>query len=269
MSSTTRIKSVKINLKRNLEERVEEEVALEVPITIYVNHEHIVTLFATPTQRRELAIGHLLGEGIIKRLEEIKDVKIRNNDVHVELQSDVAIRVRASKTLKVVSSACGSTEDFYKLLDRIDRPHVKSDFSIQAQELSLLARELSLRSRYARRTARHSAGLFLSQALVAYSEDVGRHNAVDKAIGMASLDGIDFNHSVLITTGRQSADMVLKAARVGIPLSVSIRGPLYSGIFAAWKTRVTLVAYAKGSLMRIYTHPERVLYTSKTSDLVL
>jgi FdhD protein len=63
----------------------------------------------------------------------------------------------------------------------------------------------------------------------------------------------------MVTTGRQASDVVLKAARAGIPITATMRGALYSGIFAAWKVRVTLVARARDGSMKVYTYPERIL----------
>jgi formate dehydrogenase accessory protein FdhD len=92
------------------------------------------------------------------------------------------------------------------------------------------------------------------------AEDVSRHVTVDKVIGMAALDRADFSDLVLFTTGRQASDMVFKAARVGIPITVSLRGPLYSGVYTAFKTGVTLVAITRGKGLTVYTHPERIVF---------
>jgi putative molybdopterin biosynthesis protein len=92
------------------------------------------------------------------------------------------------------------------------------------------------------------------------AEDVSRHVTVDKVIGMAALDRADFSDLVLFTTGRQASDMIFKAARVGIPITVSLRGPLYSGVYTAFKTGVTLVAITRGKGLTVYTHPERIVF---------
>lgn len=63
----------------------------------------------------------------------------------------------------------------------------------------------------------------------------------------------------VLTTGRQASDMVIKAARVGIPIAVTMRGALYSGIFVAWRIGVTSVAFARGPRMTVYTYPERII----------
>jgi FdhD protein len=89
-------------------------------------------------------------------------------------------------------------------------------------------------------------------------EDVGRHNAVDKVIGKGLLAGVSFARSFLISTGRLSADIVVKCAMAGIPLVASKAAPLESGIVAAEMSGLTLVGFARGSRLNVYTCPERV-----------
>jgi FdhD protein len=257
LPSVINVRLLRLNLQSNIIEKKEDNIALDEPIKIHINKRHLVTLFATPEYMKELAFGYLLSEGIIHNTKDIEDIKIKKADIFIKVKPSIANRIQASKTTKVIRSACGSTEDLYTILDRKDKPYVHSKLSIDIKNISYMVRELNLKS--SRNRAVHSTGLFLGNALIAFHEDVGRHNAIDKVIGTSALKEINFNHLVLVTTGRQSGDMVLKASRVGIPITVSIRKPMYSGIFSAWRTGVTMIANAKGKIMEIYTHPHRVI----------
>ena len=88
--------------------------------------------------------------------------------------------------------------------------------------------------------------------------DVGRHNAFDKVVGRACFDGIDLSSHFLLSSGRQSAGMVMKAARAGIPLVATKTAPLNTGIEAAEKTGICLVCFVSKEKLSVFTHPERV-----------
>ena len=91
------------------------------------------------------------------------------------------------------------------------------------------------------------------------AEDVGRHNAVDKVIGMTVLKGQSFGECFLALSGRMSGDVAFKAAKVGIPIVASIASALSSGVDFAEKANLTLVGFVRGKRMNIYTFPERIL----------
>jgi FdhD protein len=256
----TNVRTLRIDLNERLERRVGEDVAIEAPVTVRVNGQTFVTLIASPFEQKELAIGHLLGEGIIETLSEVNDVRVEEGQVDVTISRDISKRLELANRVKIVTTACGSVEDFYRLLDSVEKPYVKSEYKIPAEKILRMVHELNIRSlRNRAEVAIHSAVLFCNDELVAYTEDAGRHNSVDKLIGIAALKDTNFDHSVMLTTGRQASDMVIKAARAGIPIAVTMRGPLYSGIFAAWRTGVTALAFARGARMAIYTYPERII----------
>lgn len=261
MALTRKFKTVKMNLRLGTKETVEDDVALEAPVNIYVNDQHVITLMASPELTKELAVGWLLDEGLIRSLDEIKDTWTKDNDVKIKTTTDLKLRIQAAGTAKLITTACGSTEDFLKLLDRMEKPLVKSKYTVKASEVLKMVQEMNLKSRSIWMIAgTHSAGLFAAGRLSAFAVDVGRHNAIDKVVGIAALAGVDFSNCMLISSGRQPADMVLKVARVGIPILISVRGPIQTGIVAAEKTGVTLICFARGQRMNVYSFPERILF---------
>jgi formate dehydrogenase accessory protein FdhD len=107
----------------------------------------------------------------------------------------------------------------------------------------------------------HVAAIYKGDgALVALAEDVGRHNAVDKVIGMAALNKVDFGMCFLALSGRMSGDVAFKAAKVGLPIVASIAAALSSGIAVAEAANLTLVGFVRGKRMNIYTRSERIVF---------
>ena len=238
---TVNVKALRINLRKKLIEEVEESVARETSIKIYVNDSHLVTLFASPSQLKELAIGWLLSQGIIKSVDEINEVKVEEDIVKIKCTSKIETRIKLAETSKIP-----------KLI-------VKSKYRVKAEEILRLADMLNRLSKVFKVTGgTHSAAISEDRKLVAFAEDVGRHGAVDKAIGIAALRKADFSKSILVSSGRQPAGMVLKAAHVGIPIVASIAAPLDSGVEVAKKTGITLIGFVRRQRMNIYSNPERV-----------
>jgi FdhD protein len=262
MKSTEAVTARKIDLTSRRDEIASEQAAVETPVTIYVNAEPVATLFATPTAQPELAIGYLIGEGILRSYSDIEDLTWSEGttSVHVRTKPRAQVRTDAAKVIRVLTSACGSSEDYHRLLDRIDKPTVKSQLRVSASEIAGMMDKFNAYSRKFREIGSFQyAAAFLAREMKAFFEDVGRHNAVDKTLGAILRTGLDPSRIVLVSSGRQSAAEVIKAARVGIPISVSIRGPIYSGVLAAQKTEVTLCCYAKGPRMNVYSKPERII----------
>ena len=91
------------------------------------------------------------------------------------------------------------------------------------------------------------------------AEDVGRHNAVDKVIGMAALGKVDFGECFLALSGRMSGDVAFKAAKVGLPIVASLAAALSSGIALADGAELTLAGFVRGKRINVYTCPERIV----------
>jgi formate dehydrogenase accessory protein FdhD len=178
-------------------------------------------------------------------------------------RADVRERLTRRRKEKIVTSSCGSVEDYVNALNSISGPWVASEKRVDAERLGrMVGLSAKVSKGFRNSIAVHTAFLYsVERDNVRYvAEDVSRHVTVDKVIGMAALDRADFSDLVLFTTGRQASDMVFKAARVGIPITVSLRGPLYSGVYTAFKTGVTLVAITRGKGLTVYTHPERIVF---------
>jgi FdhD protein len=242
--------------------RVTDFVAEESPLYLFLNRTLYATIFCSPTDLKELAIGHVLSEGIVKSVAEVEEARLERGGVcRLRLKKAVALEKRlrlARRSSRVIFSACGSHEPFQPSL-RL--PKITSQFAVKAETLLRCVGDLNLSAETFRKTGgTHVAAVYKSDGtLLALAEDVGRHNAVDKVIGMSALKNVGFGQCFLALSGRLSGDIVLKAARLGIPLVGSLAAAIDSGIKIAFDAHLTLVGFVRGRRMNVYSFPDRIL----------
>jgi FdhD protein len=253
----------KIDLSTGKTQKIADFVAEEVPLQLFVNTTFWATILCSPTNLKELAVGHLLSEGIVKSIDEIEEVtlKEKENTCTVKLKPSVKVedRVQVSRLhARVILSACGSGSP-YQYKGKI--PRVESQLMVKAQIIFDSVNQLNFKAEGFRKTGGlHVAAIYRGDgSLVSLAEDVGRHNAVDKVIGMASLDKVDFAGCFVALSGRISGDVAFKAAKVGLPIVASLSAALSSGITTAEESNVTLAGFVRGKRLNVYTSPERII----------
>lgn len=258
----------RIDLSTKIFEHKKDLVAEEAPLHILLNQTHYVTILCTPNQLKELAVGHLLSEGILKSVDEIWEVRLEKNGKctvrlkpHVNVEKQIAM---AQPFARLIVSACGSTDywPITKLMDRLNLPEISRGFKAEAKVLLESVRQLNKLAEVFRKTGGvHIAAIYSREGkLIALAEDVGRHNAVDKVIGELALKTLNLKNCFLALSGRLTGDIVLKAARMQIPIIVSMAAAVNSGIEVAKRTGITLVGFARGHRMNAYTHAERITF---------
>jgi FdhD protein len=242
----------------------EDIVARETPLHVFVNGIHFVSILCSPTLLRELVVGHLLCEGLASSVEEVEDLDFDGEDrCFVSLRKNIGKNIVAlSKPFaRLIVSACGGV-NYRSLSDLLGSLELSplSKRKVSAKTVLESVRRLNaLAGTFKKTGGVHIAALFKNGgALVAYAEDVGRHNAVDKAIGATSLSDQGLGECFLTLSGRLTGDIVLKAARTGIPVVASLAAAVDSGVEVAVKTGVTLVGLARGTRMNVYAHPDRI-----------
>jgi len=261
------VKVTRIDVGSNRSEQKMDHVAEERPLHLFLNQMHYVTILCFPTLRRELAVGYLLSEGVLKSVDEIREIKFRRGGkCQVQLKSgvDANKRIAASQPFsRLVLSACGSPDywPLSKLVDRLSLHKSPLGFKVRAVVISESVKNLNALAEAFRKTGGvHIAALYSQEGdLIACAEDVGRHNAVDKVIGVCALRKFDFSRCFLASSGRLTGDVVLKAARMRIPIVASLAAAVNSGIEVARQTRVTLIGFVRGQRMNVFTYPERLI----------
>ena len=263
------MKEVEVSQINVYERRLQQKrdfVAEEIPLHIFLNQTHYVTILCSPNQLRELAIGHLISEGVLESAKEIKEIRFETGGkcvVRLKPNVDAEKRIQATQPFaRLIVSACGSA-DYWPLSKLIDRLHVSkvpSSLRVEAQVVSDSVKQLNTLAETFRKTGGvHIAAAYSSKGkLITFAEDVGRHNAVDKVIGACVLEKLDFSDCFFASSGRLSGDIVLKAARMKVQVIASLTAALNSGIEIAQHTGVTLIGFVRGRRMNIYTYPERI-----------
>jgi len=257
------VEITKIDVSTRERKRTRDLVAEEKPLYVFLNRSHYATILCTPSNLKELAIGHVLSEGIAKSIEEIKKIEMNEEEgsCRISLKETVDLEKRLSLAkhfARVFISACGTTE-LYAPVPRLKK--IGSTVEVRAETiLDCVKRLNSVAETYRKTGGVHVAAIYRNNGtLVASAEDVGRHNAVDKTIGAVSLHKTRFDQCFLALSGRLTGDIVFKAARMGLPVVVSISAAIDSGIDLAREVNLTLVGFARGGHMNVYTSPQRIL----------
>ncbi|HKA61571.1 MAG TPA: formate dehydrogenase accessory sulfurtransferase FdhD [Methylomirabilota bacterium] len=229
-------------------DEVKGEVVREQPLTVYVNEERFLTLLCSPFQLEALVVGYLWMEKVIDDLAEISRLDISEVDgrADVTLTHPVVL-----PTERILTSGCGGGITF-----RIDPrlfPRLQSTLRVSAPQLAARLKELFAQAHhYQASRGIHGAALADHDRLLVMAEDVGRHNAVDKVKGEAMLKGIPTVDRVLLSTGRVSSEMLLKAARMGVPVVASRTSPTEMAVGLAEQLGITVIGYLRPDSLNLY-----------------
>jgi FdhD protein len=253
----------RLDLSTGTATKLHDYVAEEVPLKITVNNDYAFIIWCSPSQFKELAVGHLYAEDILTSVDEIENITVNQDEniCHVQFKSNINIedrmknRRRGARIVPLIKNSTSAYQKDEKLST------VNSSLKIKAQTILDAINQMNQKATgFTKTGGLHDSGIFKADGtMVAFSEDVGRHNTVDKVIGEGLLNRERFTECFLIITGRVPGDMIYKAARVGLPVVASVAAVLNSGVASAQKAHVTLVGFVRGKRMNVYTCPERII----------
>ena len=234
-----------------------DEVAIEEPLEIRVDGAPLVVTMRTPGHDEELALGFLYGEALIdepRRAGPAADFAANTVDVQGPLKRDPGDR-RFYTTSSCGVCGKGALEEV-----AVSAPRAKPGPQVDRVVLAALPDRLR-QPAFARTGGLHATGLFTTNGeLLIVREDVGRHNAMDKVVGRALLDGLlPLTQSILCVSGRLSFELVQKSAVAGTPILVGVGAPSSLAIKLAADRGITLAGFARHRNVNIYTHAERVV----------
>lgn len=230
-----------------------ETVAIETPYSIALNDETIGSSMVLPIGLEEFGAGFLFGQGYLKSPGEVREVYICP-DGRIAVYADVE---SMEPKEVIITSGCGGTGKISKeMLEGAFEP--LQEYTISFPEIARFIRDALQFSPLGPQThCVHGCGLWQDGRMQVFYEDVGRHNAVDKVLG-AILLGKASPRGAIYTTGRLTSDMVLKCARIGIPIIMSRTAPSSLGLAIARRAGATLAAYARPDRLNIFNAPERI-----------
>ena len=228
-------------------------LAAEHHMEVLLNARPAMRLVCTPEHLDELVLGRLFTEGLIESAEEVLGLRICAKGLQAEvlLQEAASARLREQET-EAVPSCC--TDNKLLLTRARGTPKKLSPIPWREDQIRALAAHVLQEAPLYRVTqAVHSCALAAGDELLCLREDLGRHNALDKAVGFALLQGLDLSRCTLFTTGRLPTDMVSKAIRAGIPLVVSKTYPTGEAMAMAREAGLTLVTLRGDGALTVWT----------------
>lgn len=223
-------------INENSRESAQDLVVEEISFSINLAEKELVTLLCSPFDLEDLARGFLFTSGIIRDISEIKRITIDSQrwSCHIEVagrQGKNLMFKQPRTSLKINNAAI-------------------SKMMIDFQNHSEV---------YLKTGGTHSAALADESGILVFKEDIGRHNAIDKVIGYALLRNDAFEDRILITSGRITSEVVFKVKNCGMPIIVSCAAVTNQAVRLAREMDLTLVGFARGSRMNVYSAEEKIL----------
>lgn len=231
-----------------------ELLAVEKPFTVALNDEDIGSAMVLETGLEEFGAGFLFGQGYIEHPGQVREVFVCDEGrilVHADVEEDIGPRE------VIITSGCGGTGKISRefLEGKIDP---LQEYGLSFAEAGRFIRQVLHVSDINQKThGVHGCGLWSDGKLQVFFEDIGRHNAVDKVIG-AILMKKATSAGAVYTTGRLTSDMVLKCARIGIPIVMSRTSASSLALAIAREAKMTMVCYARPGRLNVYNAPERI-----------
>jgi FdhD protein len=251
---------VKLEVMEVSSRRSTRSMPSETPVTIFLNDSEIATTQATPHDLEDLAAGFLISEALLTDRDALVSIDVDAKRGLVWVTSAEQVPADQSERTRYLTSGCGRGVTFASVGDARGLAPITSQMTVPADELYDLIVEMARRAEMYRDSGgMHACGLAREGKLLVVREDVGRHNALDKVLGRAWLDRIPTADAILLSTGRLSYEMTVKAAKSRVPIVVTRSAVTDLAADVANSLSITLVGYARGGKLTVYTAPERIV----------
>jgi FdhD protein len=238
---------------------VKDAVAVEARLSVFLNGEEIAVLSCSPGGEKFLAVGFLRSEGLLEKHRDVLSVTKQKQRVYVRTRKKLTGTKR--EALKILTSGCGGGVTFRKEEDINPIDDLIFDYTTVFSKKPLMAhmREFLAGAETFRLTGgTHVAALSDGAQVLFAFEDIGRHNAVDKILGRCFIEKTKTSDKALLCSGRLSSEIIQKAFQSGILVLVSRAAPTSLALERALRLGITVVGFARGKRMNIYSYPARI-----------
>ena len=262
MNKTIACKVIKVVEDKSYD--CDELLVCEYSLTIFLNKKRLATLLCSPEKLRELTLGFLTTERLITSLTDILNFDLDEEKGIVEVETinkDTSRESFYSKKvdLESIKSTSGKVSGAQNFLNEVNCEPVKSDLRLDVNKIyDFMTEDLDYSQVFKTTGGVHCVALCDTQEIRVIAEDVARHNALDKVIGEALIKDIYLKDKIIILSGRVSLEMILKAAKLQIPVIISKSAPTSLSVLLAKKVNITLVGFVRGNKMNIYSNGERI-----------
>lgn len=248
---------VRIHKDKGKPKSMKDMVAAEHTLTITLDKEDLVTLLCSPEKLECLAVGFLCSEGLIKGKGDIREIVLDEKKGLIEITTEGRVHLPDDTvSQRSIGSSGGRGISFHAS----DQHKIESKRTISPSEIFILVEKFLHQSKvYAATGGVHSAALCDTRHILVFSEDIGRHNAIDKVFGECMLKGIPTDDHIVVTSGRVSSEIMHKVVKRNIPILISKSAPTDRGVELAKDLGITLVGFVREGRMNLYTHAGRVV----------
>ncbi len=227
-------------------------VPSEMALAIYVNGQEAVTILCTPARLNCLVLGFLYSEGIINSMADVASMRVCADDSLADVKLTNSSYTPPQK--RTLTSGCGGGTSF-----SVKPAPVESDMRVGPLQMLSLMKQMQVHQEiYRVAGAIHCSALCDRDRILVAAEDIGRHNTLDKILGECLLRRVPTRDGIVVTTGRISSEMVLKAARMQTPVVASRGGATDRAISLGQSLGISVVGYARVGRLTVYSCPERL-----------
>ena len=251
----------KVSGINELNEPIDIDVVTEKPLTIYLNSQEIVTTMTLGDMPKELSVGYLLNQNMINRKDVIEDIDYDEDIDVVVVRTKRKTNYEKKLSKKIRTSGCAVGTVYGDMMEIFYDIKLNDETKIKSSWMRKISKNIiEVPSLYLKAGAIHGCALCLNDNILAYVEDVGRHNAVDKIAGWMFLNNIEGNDKIFYTTGRLTSEMIIKTVQMEIPILLSRSGFTESGVNLANEANLSLIGRMKGKRFILLSGRHRVIY---------